>query len=803
MTNYIWAVSAGGTITAGGTTNSNTVTVTWSTTGAQSVSVKYNNSSGCTSALATVYNVTVNALPSPTLTGPASVCVNYTGNVYNTQAGMTNYVWSVSAGGTITAGGTSTSSIVTVTWNTTGAQTVSVNYSNSNGCNAAAPTVYNVTVNALPSPAITGPASVCFNSTGNVYTTQAGLTNYVWSVSAGGTITAGGSTTSNTVTVTWSATGTQTVSIKYTNANGCTNAVATVYNVTVNALPSPTLTGPASVCFNSTGNVYTTQAGMTNYNWAVSAGGTITAGGSTTSSTVTVTWSATGTQTVSVKYTNANGCTNAVATVYNVTVNALPSPTITGPASACVNSAGNVYTTEIGMTSYTWSISASGLITSGTGTNSITVTWNIAGAQTVSVNYTNGNGCMASSATIKNVTINPLPVPILTGLATLCAGTTGVIYSTDPGMTGYTWSVSTGGTITAGSGTSAITVTWTTAGAKTVNVNYTNPNGCTGLSPTVKNVTVNPVPVPTISGPNPVCMDINVTYITESGMTSYIWILSAGGVITAGAGTNAISVVWASAGTQTVSVNYTNSYGCTASSATVYNITVNPLPVPTITGSGSVCAGATGVTYTTETGMTAYTWTISAGGTITSGTGTSTITVIWNTTGAQTVSVNYVNSNGCTATSATVKNVTVNALPVPTIIGAAAVCAGTTGVNYTTQAGMTSYSWSISASGVITSGTGSNSIMVTWTTAGSQTISVNYFNSNGCTASSPTVKNVTVNPLPVPTITGSVKLCAGTSGVNYSTETGMTGYIWSVSAGGTITAGAGTDQITVTWSIAG
>ena len=63
---------------------------------------------------------------------------------------MTNYIWSVSAGGTITAGGTTNSNTVTVTWNTAGAQTVSVNYTNGNGCTAAAPTVYNVTVNALP-----------------------------------------------------------------------------------------------------------------------------------------------------------------------------------------------------------------------------------------------------------------------------------------------------------------------------------------------------------------------------------------------------------------------------------------------------------------------------------------------------------------------------------------------------------------------------------------------------------------------------------------------------------------------------
>jgi hypothetical protein len=61
---------------------------------------------------------------------------------------MTNYTWIVSAGGTITAGGGTGNNTVTVTWNTTSAQTVSVNYTNSNSCTASSPTVYNVTVNA-------------------------------------------------------------------------------------------------------------------------------------------------------------------------------------------------------------------------------------------------------------------------------------------------------------------------------------------------------------------------------------------------------------------------------------------------------------------------------------------------------------------------------------------------------------------------------------------------------------------------------------------------------------------------------
>jgi hypothetical protein len=217
MTNYIWSI-AGGTITAGGATTNNTATVTWTTVGAQSISVNYTNTNGCTAASPVVYPVTVNALPVPTIvSGPASVCVNSTGNVYTTQGGMSNYIWTVSAGGTITAGGGTGNNTVTVTWNTAGAQTVSINYTNANGCTAASPTVYNVTVNPLPVPTITGSASVCVNSTGNVYTTQAGMSNYTWLVSAGGTITAGGGTGSNTVTVTWNTTGAQTVS--------CTNGL--------------------------------------------------------------------------------------------------------------------------------------------------------------------------------------------------------------------------------------------------------------------------------------------------------------------------------------------------------------------------------------------------------------------------------------------------------------------------------------------------------------------------------------------------------------------------------------------------
>ncbi len=683
---YQWQVNTGsgfGNITNGapysGATTA-TLNITGATSGMNGYTYRCNITGNCpvgSSVSSNSVTLTVNPLPVPTLSGPTPVCLNTSGNIYTTQAGMTNYVWTVSAGGTITAGGTATSNTVTVTWNTIGIKTVSVNYTDGNGCTAAAPVVYNVTVNSIPVPTLSGPTPVCAGTPGNVYTTQAGMTNYVWTVSAGGTITAGGNATSNTVTVTWNTPGIKTVSVNYTNGNGCTAAAPVVYNVTVNALPVPTLSGPTPVCLNTPANVYTTQAGMTNYVWTVSAGGTITAGGTTTSNTVTVTWNTTGIKTVSVNYTDGNGCTAAAPVVYNVTVNALPVPTLSGPTPVCLNTSGNVYTTQPGMTNYLWTVSAGGTVTAGgtTTSNTVTVTWNTTGVKTVTVNYTDGNGCTAIAPVVYNVTVNALPVPTLSGTTPVCAGTPGNVYTTQAGMTNYVWTVSAGGTITAGGNATSntVTVTWNTVGIKTVSVNYTDANGCTAAAPVVYNVTVNALPVPTLSGPTPVCINTpgNV-YTTQAGMTNYVWTVSAGGTITAGgnATSNTVTVTWNIPGAQTVSVNYTDSNGCTAVSPQVFNVTVNPRPIPTITGPVSPCLNSVGNLYTTQAGKSNYIWVVSAGGTITAGgtTTSNTITVTWNITGPQTILVSYTDTNGCTSAAPTVYNVIVNPLPVTSLI---------------------------------------------------------------------------------------------------------------------------------------
>lgn len=215
-----------------------------------------------------------------------------------------------------------------------------------------------------------------------------------------------------TLNVSPSSTTTYTLTAVSDNIGGGTLVGNIDVIITVNTAPVPTITGDANACEGSTGNVYSTEAGMSNYSWVVSGGGSVTAGGTINDNTVTITWNSTGTESVSVNYTNAGGCTAATPTELEITVNAEPVPSLTGTDTLCVGSAGIVYTTDAGMNVYTWVISAEGSVTAGggVGDNTVTVTWITDGTANVSVNYQDSNNCQASTPTDLDVEVMPVPV---------------------------------------------------------------------------------------------------------------------------------------------------------------------------------------------------------------------------------------------------------------------------------------------------------------------------------------------------------------------------------------------------------
>ena len=419
---------------------------------------------------------------------------------------------------------------------------------------------------SFSSGSVTGPTPVCADTSRKVYSTQAGMLNYIWHVSPGGTIISGGTLLDHNITIHWNTPGVDTISVSYTYPGGCSAQPPFMIVVTVLPLPVPSLSGPVSVCIDTAGNIYTTDSGMTNYIWTVSAGGTITAGGTSSSNTVTVTWNTPGVQMVSVNYTYSNGCTAANPTTLVVMVERLPIPTITGPVSPCIFSAGNIYSTDPGMTSYVWNVSSGGVITSGLGTNSITVTWNSAGLQHVIVNYTDQSGCRARVPALFNVTVRPLPGPAgnITGPSSLCAGAKGLVYSVLPvtDAIAYGWTLPPGFSIVSGYGTDTITVDADSSASSGNTIVYAT-NLCGPGPPSPPFPVIVTIPPGGSAGPDGLTCQttpFTVTQATASNYSSVHWYSNGQGILS---------------GTTTLSPTYTPAQGETGQITLTLVITGN------------------------------------------------------------------------------------------------------------------------------------------------------------------------------------------------------------------------------------
>jgi hypothetical protein len=180
-------------------------------------------------------------------------------------------------------------------------------------------------------------------------------------------------------------------------------------------------------------------------------------------------------------------------------VNGAWAQTNTDPTQAvCIGNEPYLVTPTSGST-YLWTITSGSQGTdwriNGTGAT-ISVDWITPGIYTLSVTETNAQGCRGQEKSV-SVTVTTVQVPLLTAsVSPVCFGTTGVVYTTDPGKSNYVWVV-TGGIITTG-GTSAdnsVTVTWNGSAPHSVSVNYTNPTGCSTGSPTILDVEVIALPV--------------------------------------------------------------------------------------------------------------------------------------------------------------------------------------------------------------------------------------------------------------------------------------------------------------------
>ncbi|MCX6306465.1 MAG: cohesin domain-containing protein [Bacteroidetes bacterium] len=544
-------------------------------------------------------------LVTPTLTGPATVCLNVTGNVYTTEAAQTSYAWVVT-GGTITAGGNSTSNTATVTWTAVGSKSISVTYS------GATTTLLPVTVNPLTSISVAASATNVAPATLVTFTATAvnpgPNISFQWKVNGAGVGT-------NSNTYAYAPANGDAVYCLLTSDGPCFNNTFTSNVVTITVTIPPVLVtvstrtafpgqsllfpvklkgagasgtpisaadiqiayDPAVLHYDTIVNFY---AGTPSAQWFFSGNFNVVAANWQEPSLLTVAVPDS-TTLFEIKFTYLGGTTTLPFTVYDFTnaqYNLIPanhldggiSPapaSLTGPVSACQGNGGNVYTTDASQTNYSWSLTGGTITSGGTASDyTATVTWNTAGTQGISVSFT------GSSVTTLPVTVDaalPVAVTIAASANPVCAGSA-VAFTATPvngGLTPvYQWKKN-----GANVGTNNPVYNYTPANAlpaftETITCTLTSSLGCKTGSPALSNsifLQVNPytASISVAASANPVMAGTSVTYtatVVNGGPAPvYQWKING-----APAGTNSPTLIYTPANTDVIFCLLSSSAPC-------------------------------------------------------------------------------------------------------------------------------------------------------------------------------------------------------------------------------------------------
>jgi hypothetical protein len=801
---YSWTVSnpSGGSSTIANSTNGST-NITFTNTGTSNLTYTVSLSivSSCCGTLGTV-SVPIVVQANPILSAPSSVAVclggntSFTSNVTGTSS---NGQWQISTNG----GGTWTNISNTGVYSNVTSTTLSLTgviagmngylyrYTVVGPCGTVNSTSVTLTVNTPPTATVNAsPTNIC------AATNQSSSLTFNFTGSAPWTVTyttnTGGSTTSTTIpnieTSPHTLTVTPTADVSYTitsvSAAGCVNTTLTGTSINVTtAAPNVELTQAS----------YPSQCGNFNLTTLVAPPPTSTLDGplqyaSVPPTSINPLSVPTGTYTIS----NTNACG---ASTVSVSLTVIPSPSVSLPASStiCAGTSVNLTATpsQIGGT-YSWS--PGGQTTQTISVSPITNT-------TYAVSYSSP-GCTPATAST-TITVRPTPSAIISGTTTVCqqpSPATATIPITFTNLNAdqvlVSYQINGAGSFSVGvngNSTATVSVPIQTVGTyvytiTSVQYQSGSPN-CSSAQTGSATVTVTPLPTTvSISGSvTTVCQNGASPFVifTNPNSTDVLASYTVNGVaatpilVPANNGTATVGVNTSTSGTITYAltgVAFNTPGGCTATATGTAIFTIVPLPTVTISGTTSVCQGASSPNVTISNPQSLavtviYNLNGGANQTLIVNAGFSaSIPVSTATTGTFTynlVSVTLNGGAGCSASLSSSATVTVIQTPSVTISGNATVCLGATPptvtfTNFSTTAVSVNYTIGSNPNTITIPASGTNTVTAPTTTEGNFVYTLenaSYTSGNAC--ESPVSGSITVNVLPLPTATlfGTETVC--------------------------------------------
>lgn len=499
-------------------------------------------------------SLTITIAPLPTINAGADVSICFGDTTQLSASGGNTYNWSP-------AGSLSNPNIANPLAYPTANTTYTVVGTDVNGCSNV--DSVNVVVNTLANGTFSSDTAICIGE--SVTLSASGFSQYQWK--PGNSLSC-----TNCATTVATPTGTTNYTVVVTDQNGCTDS-GTV-RVTVNQLPVVVMGSDQTICVGDSARISANISNAQGYSWAP--------GASLSDPNIRDPWAKpTTTTTYTVTATDNNGCSNT----NTVTVNVNPLPTITTSFSSITICEGDTaQLSASGGVSYSWS---PGATLSCTNCPDPIASPLLNTVYTVEV--TDANGCVNRDSVTVNV--NVLQPGNFIADTAICIGESVTLFAN--GFTSYNWFPNVNLSCTTCPSPVATPTTTTTYFAAVEDA-----NGCKDTGSV--EITVNPLPTPTVSvGDDSICIG-SATNLVASGGVQYDW------SPTTGLSDPQIANPIAS---PTVTTNYvvtvTDVNGCQNTAA--QNITVLPLPtVGVSSASPYVCKYDS--TQLNATGGVAYQW---------------------------------------------------------------------------------------------------------------------------------------------------------------------------------------------------
>ncbi|PKB18573.1 T9SS type B sorting domain-containing protein [Flavobacterium sp. 5] len=748
-----------------------------------------NSVTSCSQTQTGTATISINALPTATISGTTAICsgagtnITFSGTpnatvTYKINSGLDQTIVLDVAGSAILPTGIlaviTDYSLVKVTDGVT-------------SCSQTQTGTATISINALPTATISGTTVICsgtgtnvtFSGTPNAtvtYKVNSGLDQTIVLDASGSAILPTGVLTANT----------DYSLIKVLNSvTSCSQTQTGVVTISINALPTATILGTTSICYGTGTDITflgTSNATVTyKINSGVDQTIVLDASGSATLPTGTLIAI---TDYSLVKVTDATtSCSQAQTGTATISINALPTATISGTTAICSGTGANITFsgTPNAMVSYkidngsnrTIVLDASGSVILPTGTLTANTDYSL-------VKVTDGTtSCSQTQTGIATISINALPTATILGTTSICSGTgTNVTFSGTANAT-VTYKINSGQDQTIVLDASGFAILPT--GTLTANTDYSlvkvlnSVTSCSQAQTGTATISINALPTATISGTTAICSgtgtnitfsgtpNATVTYKVNSGLDQTIVLDASGSVILP-------------TGTLTANTNYSlvkvlNSVtSCSQTQTGTATISINALPTATISGTTAICSGtgtnitfsgtpSATVTYKMNSGVD-QTIVLDAAGSAILPTGT--LTAI---TDYSLVKVTDATTS-CSQAQTGTATISINALPTATISGTTAICSGA-GTNITfsgTPNATVTYKINSGLDQTIVLDAAGSVILPTGVlTANTDYSLVKVLNSvTSCSQTQTGTATISINALPTATISGTISICSGT-----------------------------------------